>query len=127
MSSLDFRIRKNYHTIMELLIRALINGLAVWIAAYVLPGVNVDGFLTALVVAVILGVVNAVLKPILILLTIPITIVTLGLFVFVINALLILLVARIVPGFSVSSFWWALGFSLVLSLVNSVLHSLTQP
>ncbi len=107
--------------------RALINGLAVWIASYVLPGVNVDGFLTAIVVAVILGIANAVLKPILILLTIPITVLSLGLFIFVINALLILLVAKIVPGFTVDSFWWALGFSLVLSIVNSFLYSLSQP
>ena len=112
---------------MEIVVRALINALAVWIAAYVLPGVKVDGFLTALVVAIILGVVNAFLKPVLIVLTIPITIVTLGLFIFVINALLILLVARIVPGFTVANFWWALGFSLMLSLVNSFLQSLSQP
>ena len=112
---------------MEIVVRALINGLAVWIASYVLPGVNVDGFLTAIVVAVILGIANAVLKPILILLTIPITVLSLGLFIFVINALLILLVAKIVPGFTVDSFWWALGFSLVLSIVNSFLYSLSQP
>jgi len=107
--------------------RALVNGLAVWITSYVLPGVNVDGFLTAIIVAVILGIVNAVLKPLLILLTIPITVLSLGLFIFVINALLILLVAKIVPGFTVESFWWALGFSLVLSIVNSFLQSLSQP
>src|SRR3990167_1780674 len=112
---------------MEILMRALVNGLAVWITSYVLPGVNVDGFLTAIIVAVILGIVNAVLKPLLILLTIPITVLSLGLFIFVINALLILLVAKIVPGFTVESFWWALGFSLVLSIVNSFLQSLAQP
>ena len=112
---------------VEIVIRALINGLAVWIASYVLPGVNVDGFFTAIVVAVILGIVNAFLKPILVLLTIPITVLSLGLFIFVINALLILLVARIVPGFTVENFWWALAFSLVLSIVNSFLHSLSQP
>ncbi|OGK17864.1 hypothetical protein A3G67_02980 [Candidatus Roizmanbacteria bacterium RIFCSPLOWO2_12_FULL_40_12] len=112
---------------MEILMRALVNGLAVWITSYVLPGVNVDGFLTAIIVAVILGIVNAVLKPLLILLTIPITVLSLGLFIFVINALLILLVAKIVPGFTVESFWWALGFSLVLSIVNSFLQSLSQP
>ena len=112
---------------MEIIIRALVNALAVWIAAYVLPGVKVDSFLTAVVVAVILGIANAVLKPILIVLTIPITVVTLGLFIFVINAFLILLVARLVPGFTVANFWWALGFSLVLSLVNSFLQSLSQP
>ncbi len=127
LSQLDFEIAGRYYVRMEILISALINGLAVWIAAYVLPGVNVDGFFTAIVVAIILAIVNAVLRPILILLTIPVTVLSLGLFIFVINALLILLVARIVPGFTVDSFWWALAFSLVLSIVNSFLHSLSQP
>lgn len=111
---------------MNLLVSILVNGLAVFITAYVLPGVDVNNFVTALVVAVVLGIVNAILKPILVLLTIPVTILTLGLFLFVINALLILLVSNIVPGFVVESFWWALAFSLVLSLVGSFLNSLAE-
>lgn len=111
---------------MQIIINLLINGLAVLISAYLLPGVKVDSYFTAIVVAVVLGLVNTVLKPILILFTLPITILTLGLFTFIINALMILLVSSLVSGFSVRGFWWALIFSLVLSLVNSFFHSLTK-
>lgn len=112
---------------MRLLFNLLVGTLAVLIASYLLPGVHVDGFFTAVVVAIVLGIVNVLIKPILVLLTLPITILSLGLFIFVINALMILLVAKLVPGFTVDSFWWALLFSLVLSLVNSFLHSLSGP
>ena len=111
---------------MNLLIRFLLNGLAVFLTAYLLPGVNVDGYGTALIVALILSIVNAIVKPILILLTIPITIVTLGLFLLVINALLILLVDYLVSGFAVDGFWWALLFSLILSVFNSLFDDLTR-
>ena len=107
-----------------MLINLIVNGLAVLISSYILPGVKVDGYFTALVVAVVLGLVNSLLKPLLILITLPITILSLGLFTFVINAFLILLVSALVPGFKVDSFWWALLFSLVLSLINSFLHKL---
>ena len=106
-------------------INLIVNGLAVLISAYILPGVKIDSYFTALVVAIVLGIVNTLLKPILLLVTLPINILSLGLFTFVINAFLILLVSNLVPGFYVSSFWWALLFSLVLSLVNSFLHSLS--
>lgn len=109
---------------MRLLIRLLANALAVFIAAYVLPGVAVDGPLTALIVAVVLGVVNTFLKPILVILTLPITFVTLGLFLLVINGALVLLVGELVPGFVVDGFLWALLFSLVVSLVGSFLNAL---
>ncbi len=111
---------------MRWLIHWVINTIAVVVAAYVLPGVTIANFWTAFVVAVVLGIANMILKPILILLTLPVTLLTLGLFVFVINAILVLLVSSLVPGFTVASFWWALAFSLVLSLVNSVLHQLEQ-
>lgn len=104
----------------------IINAVAVMIAAYVLPGVEVANFWTALVVAVVLGVVNAVLKPILVILTLPINIISLGLFTFVINAGLVLVVGSVVPGFVVGGFGWAIVFSLVLSLTNSVLHNLDK-
>ena len=107
---------------MGILIHWLVNAIAVMITAYVLPGVAVADFWTAIVVAVVLGVVNGVIKPIILVLTLPINIVTLGLFTLVINAGLVLLVSNFVPGFAVSGFWWALLFGLVLSLVNSVLH-----
>ena len=102
------------------------NGLAVFLTAYLLPGVKVDGIFTAIIVAIVLGIVNFIVKPILHLLTLPITILTLGLFSFVINALMILLVDYLVPGFHVDNFWAALLFSLVLSLVSSLLHSFTE-
>lgn len=108
-----------------LLGQLLVNALAVLIAAYVLPGVIVDTFLTAVVTAVILGVVNTFLKPLLVLLTLPVTLFTLGLFLLVINAALILLVGAVVPGFAVAGFWWALLFSVVLTLVSWFLQSLT--
>ncbi len=111
---------------MKILINLLINGLAVFVTAKILPGVVVDSFVTAIIVAIVLGLVNTFLKPILLLLTLPVTILTLGLFAFVINALMVLIVAALVSGFQVKNFWWALLFSLVLSLVTSVLHSLTE-
>lgn len=109
---------------MEILINWLISALAIIVSAYILPGVHVSGFTTALVTAVILGIINAVIKPIIVILTLPITVLTLGLFTLVINALIILLASSIVPGFKVDGFWWALIFSVVLSIVNSFLHGL---
>lgn len=109
---------------MRLIFRLFINALAVFIAAYVLPGVAVDAPLTALIVAVALGVVNTFLKPILVILTLPITFVTLGLFLLVINGGLVLLVDRLVAGFVVDGFLWALLFSLVVSLIGSFLNAL---
>jgi putative membrane protein len=111
---------------MKLLLHLLVSTIAVFASAYILPGVSVDSLTAAFVVAIVLGIINMLLKPILVILTLPITIITLGLFYLVINAFLILLVAAIVPGFHVNGFWWALLYSLVLSLVGSVLHSLTD-
>jgi putative membrane protein len=109
---------------MNILISILINALAVFITAYILPGVTVDSFWTAIIVAVVLGVVNTIVKPILTILTFPITIMTLGLFMFVLNALMILLVDAIIDGFTVDNFIWALLFSLILSVVSSLLRTL---
>ena len=101
------------------------------VAAYLLPGIalagtGLDAFLTAFIVAVIISLLNVTVKPLLILLTIPITIVSLGLFLLVINAVVILIVGSIVPGFIVDGFWWALIFSLLLSIINSLLSDLSQ-
>ncbi|HEX8038002.1 MAG TPA: phage holin family protein [Chryseosolibacter sp.] len=109
---------------MNWLIRLLLNGLAVVLTAYILPGVSVSDYGTALLVALILAIVNVIVKPILIILTIPITILTLGLFLLVINAAIILFVDNLVDGFSVGGFWWALLFSLILSIFNSVFSDL---
>ncbi|HSW89592.1 MAG TPA: phage holin family protein [Patescibacteria group bacterium] len=109
---------------MKILINWLVSALAIVVTAYLLPGVHIATFVTALVLAVVLGVINAFIKPVLLLLTLPITIVTLGLFALVLNALFILLAAAIVPGFTVDGFLWALIFGIVLSLVNGFLHKI---
>lgn len=95
-------------------------------ATYVIPGVAVEGFLTALWVALFLGIVNALVRPVLILVTLPINILTLGLFTFVINAFLILLASWVVDGFRVSGFWAAMFFSIVLSLINYILSHILR-
>jgi len=111
---------------MMFIIRLIINALAVYLTANLLEGVSVDSFITAIIVAVVLGIVNTLIKPVLLLLAFPITLLTLGLFAWVINALMILLVDYLVPGFSVTSFIWALLFSLVLSVISSVLNKFTK-
>lgn len=110
---------------MNLLVSWFLNAIAIIITAFLLPGVHViNGFMTALWVALVLGIINAFIKPILILLTLPINILTLGLFTLVINALLIMLASSIVPGFRIDSFGWAILFAIVLSIVNSLLYRL---
>lgn len=111
---------------MNIIINILVSAVAVLVTGRLLTGVTIDGFGTAIVVAVVLGIVNGVLGPILLALTLPINVLTLGLFTFVIIAGLVMLTAAMVPGFKVASFWWALGFAFVLALVNSGLHSLTR-
>lgn len=111
---------------MHFLIHLLIQTLAVMIAAYLLPGVVVESFWVALVVAVVIGIVNIFVKPLLVILTLPVTLLTFGLFLLVINAALILLVDAVVPGFAVAGFGWALLFSIVLSLVAGVLGNLER-
>jgi putative membrane protein len=106
---------------MLILLHWLIYALAILLTAYLLPGVSLAGFGTALVVALVLGLVNAVLRPIFILLTLPLTILTLGAFVLVINTLMVLLTSSVVKGFEVRNFWWALLFGVILSLIHGVL------
>lgn len=101
-----------------ILIWLLISALAVFVIAEVLPGVRVASYGTALAVAVVLGLLNFFVWPLLIVLTLPINILTLGLFTFVLMALFVMLASKIVDGFQVDSFWWALGFSIVLTLIN---------
>lgn len=102
-------------------ISLLISAVAIMILAYLLPGVAVNGFIAAVITALVIGMVNGIVKPIFTVLTIPVTILTLGLFLFVINALMILLADMIVPGFEVDGFWWALLFSVLLSFLVSFL------
>lgn len=109
---------------MGMLLNWLASTLVIIIAAYVLPGVHIENFWTALLLAVVLGLLNIFVKPLLVLLTLPITILTMGLFLVVINALIILLAGAIVPGFTVDGFWWALVYGLLISLINIVTASL---
>lgn len=106
---------------MNFITRLLISTVAVIVSAYVLPGVGVNSFLTAVLVAIILSVLDVLVKPILVILTIPFTIMTLGLFLLVINAIIILLASSLIDGFTVDGFWYALLFSIVMSLINSLL------
>lgn len=109
---------------MNFLIRLLVSALAAMVTAYLLPGVKIDNFLTALILAFVLAILNLLVRPVLVILTLPATVVTLGLFLLVINAVIILLAARLVSGFRVEGFWWALLFSIVMTVVNSIMHSL---
>jgi putative membrane protein len=107
---------------MALMLKWLLMAASVVIAAYFIPGVMVKSFFSALFVALFLGIVNTLIRPVLILITLPINIMTLGLFTFVINAALVLLASSVIKGFEVSGFWTAMFFSVVLSVVNYVLH-----
>ena len=107
--------------------KIVLTTLAVVIVAYLLPGVNLDSVWSAVLLALVLALLNLFVKPVLIFLTLPFTIITLGLFLVVVNALIILLADELVPGFSVNGFWWALLFSIILSVVVSVLEALVQP
>jgi len=111
---------------MKLIIRLLLNALAVVILSKILTGVHVDNYVTAIVVAVVLALLYLVVKPILVIFTLPATILTLGLFLFVINALIILLADKLVDGFSVANFWIALLFSILLTILESILHTLLK-
>lgn len=102
----------------------IVNTLSIFAVSYILSGVHVDGFLTALLVAVVMAVLNSTLKPLLIIITIPITFVTFGLFLFVINVLVLYAAAYLIDGFALEGFWWAILFSLLVSIVNSVLFGL---
>lgn len=111
-------------TPMKLVFRILVTAALVLFIAHFMPGVHVAGFTTSIIVAFVLGLLNIFIKPIMVLLTLPFTIVTFGLFLLVINALIILLCTKIVGGFSVDSFWTALLFSIILSLFQSIMNGI---
>ena len=111
---------------MNFIIRLIISTLSVLVTAYLLPGVDVDNFLTSVIVAVVLGCLNVLIKPLLILFSLPVVLFTFGLFLIVINTLIILLTDKLVDGFSVSGFWWALLFSIVMSLVTGILNAIQK-
>jgi len=108
---------------MKIILKMLLTAIAVLVLAEFLPGIDVDTYITAIIVAIVLALLKVFVKPLLILFTLPITIVTLGLFLFVINALIILLAGRLIDGFYVDGFWYALLFSLLLSFFQSILYS----
>ena len=108
---------------MKLIIKLLLNAIAVFFLAEVLNGIDVDNYTTAIIVAIVLSILNLLVKPILVILTLPITILTLGLFLFVVNGLIILLADKFIEGFSVSSIWTAILFSILLSILQSLLQS----
>jgi putative membrane protein len=109
---------------MRILVNWIITTVAILVTGYLLPGIAVRSVGAAVVAALVLGLINAIIRPILIILTFPLTIVTLGLFIFVLNALLVLLTSALVPGFQVRGFFWALLFSLIFSVVSFILHRL---
>jgi putative membrane protein len=106
---------------MRPILHILVYAAAIAVAAYLLPGVTVATPVAVLVLAIVLSIINAIIRPILLLLTLPLSILTLGIFTLFLNAFLILLAARLVPGFEVASFWSAFFFGIVLALVHMVL------
>jgi len=111
---------------MNIIVRFLLNGLAVFLTDYLLSGVHIENYGYAILVAIVLSLVNAIVKPVLIIFTIPITFVTMGLFLLVINAMMIQLTDWFIDGFTVEGFWWALAFSIILWLFNSMFGDLTK-
>jgi putative membrane protein len=109
---------------MTLLLVWILNAVALLVVAYILPGIVVASFWSAMWAALVLGLINMLVKPLFVLLTLPITIVTVGLFLFVINALMFWLAGSILKGFQVNGFWWAVGGALLYSLISGFLTNL---
>jgi len=103
---------------MGFLIRALVNAVSIWLATEVVPGIEAGGTVTVIVAALVLGLINALVRPVLLVLTLPLTLVTLGLFLFVLNALCLWLTSAIVPGFEVRGFWAAFWGALIVSALS---------
>ncbi len=108
---------------MKILIAWIVSAVAIGIAAYLLPGISVAGAGAALILALVLGIINAFIKPVLKALTLPLNVVTFGIFSLILNTLLIMLAAAIVPGVDIANFWWALLFGLLIGLVTAVLEN----
>ncbi len=106
--------------------KLLLTSVAILISGYFLPGIHVNSFWTALLVALVISFLNVFLKPLMVILTIPFTVITFGLFLLVINAFIIMIASAWVSGFKVDGFWWAMIFSIILSFVSSLLESLVK-
>lgn len=104
-----------------MILKIFISSLAVYLTGWLLPGIGIDNYLTAIILSVILGLLNTFVKPVLVFLSAPITLVTLGLFIFIIDAFIIELASSLLDGFVVNSFGWAMLFSIVLSITTSLL------
>ena len=111
---------------MNFIIRIIISTLAVLSTSYLLPGVYVENFITAVIVAIVLGCLNAIIKPLLILLSLPVVVLTFGLFLVVINTFMIMLTDKLVDGFIVDGFWHALLFGFVMAIVTSILNAIKK-
>lgn len=109
---------------MKILARLFVSAISIFVTTHLLKGIYISDFTASLLAALILAIINITLKPLLILLTLPINILTLGLFTIIINASLVLLTAAIVPGFSIDNFGWAILFSIILAIVNYILNKL---
>lgn len=106
---------------MYFFLRLLLSSVSVFLAAYLLPGIHIENFLTAIIVALVIAFLNSLVKPLFVILTIPITVLTFGFFLLVINAIIILLTEWIVSGLVIDGFWWAFLFSIVLSIISYLL------
>lgn len=109
---------------MNFIVKLILNALAIMLTAYLLPGIHIENFISALMLALVLAILNVTIRPLLVILTIPVSVVTLGLFLIVINALVILLADWFIPGSHIDGFWWAVLFGFILSILNSILYGL---
>ena len=107
---------------MNFIIKILISAVVAFILSKILSGVHIDSIITALIFAVVLAALDAIVKPILVVLTLPVTVVTLGLFLFAINAIVILLAAKLISGIKIDGFWWAMLFSIILSIFDTAVQ-----
>lgn len=108
---------------MKIILKLLLTGIAVFVLAHILPGVYLDGYISALIVAIVLGLLRLTVRPILVLITLPVTILTLGFFLLFINAFIILLADYFIAGFAVKNIWYGILFSFLLSILQSILFT----
>jgi putative membrane protein len=112
---------KNSSSTASFLLKVFIGAISVFLADFLLTGVQVSSWLSAMVLVIVIILINFTIKPLLILLTLPLSLLTFGLFLLVINAVVILISSSVTPGFTVDGFWWAMAFALILSVINSML------
>ena len=112
---------------VRFLLRAIIAALGLWLAAYLIPGIRIDSPATLLLAGILLGLMNAVVRPVAVILTLPLTVLTLGLFLLVVNGLMLALVALLLPGFHIASFWDAILGALIVSVTGWIAHLLIKP